>query len=197
MPRLHQTQSWASKEFATLYYALGGRGDAPAAGSTEFAVDSSSAGAFTVGFLLVIAIETVVVHLLLRQWSVVAAYALTVISVYSMFWLVGDFRAMGRLPLLLEGDELLVRTGLRFKANVPLPELRAVTLPTWRDIPQRAPDYWNFARPGEPNVVLELARAIEVTMMFGLHRSASRIGLRLTEPAKFRDAIATRVGAKS
>jgi hypothetical protein len=175
---------------------LGGRGVPPAAGSTEFAVDASSAGAFTVGFLLVIAIETVVVHLLLRRWSVVAAYVLTAISVYSMFWLVGDFRAMGRLPLVLDGEQILVRTGLRFQAVIPLGEVRTVTLPSWREIPQRAPDYWNFARPGEPNVVLELAHATTVTMMFGLHRAASRVGVRLTEPERFRDAIASRIGER-
>lgn len=165
-------------------------------GSTEFAVDASSAAAFTVGFLLVIAIETVVMHLLLRRWSIVAAYVLTALSIYSMFWLVGDFRAMRRLPLVLDGDQLLVRTGLRFQAIVPLRELRVVTLPSWREIPQPAPDYWNFARPAEPNVVLALAHAIPVTMMFGLKRSASRLGVRLAEPGNFRDALAARIGER-
>jgi hypothetical protein len=114
----------------------------------------------------------------------------TAISIYSMFWLVGDYRAMGRLPVVLEAEQLLVRAGLRFQATVPLAEIRAVTLPSWREIPQGAPDYWNFARPGEPNVVLELAHAVDVTIMFGLHRSASRVGVRLAEPQKFHDAVA-------
>jgi len=104
------TKSSASREFETFYYAFGGRGASPVAGTAAFAV--------------------------------------------------------------------------------PLHELRAVTLPSWRDIPQRAPDYWNFARPGEPNVVLELAQTITVTMIFGLRRSASRLGVRVAEPEKFHDAIA-------
>lgn len=38
--------------------------------------------------------------------------------------------------------------------------------------------------------MLELAQTITVTMMFGLRRTASRLGVRLVEPEKFHDVIA-------
>jgi len=49
--------------------------------------------------------------------------------------------------------------------------------------------YYAFAR-GHAAIVLELAHTIPVTMMFGLRRTASRLGVRLAEPEKFHDVIA-------
>lgn len=181
-------------EIATFYYAFGGRGDHPPRGAVMFSVDASSAGTMAAGFGLVIVIETVVMHLLLMRWSLVAAVALTGFSLYSVLWLVGDYRATRHRPVVLDGRRLILRAGLRCHVVVGIEQLASVRLLSWRDVPERAAGYLNTTRPGHPNVMIELRDPIKVTTVLGLQRPAQRIGLRLVEPQRFRDAIASVAG---
>jgi hypothetical protein len=181
-------------EIATFYYALGGRGDRPPRGAVTFAVDASSAGTMAAGFGMVIVIEAVVMHLLLMRWSIAAAVALTGLSLYSLLWLVGDYRATHRRPVVLDGRRLVLRVGLRCHVVVEIDQLRSVRLVSWRDVPERAAGYLNTTRPGQPNIVIEVRAPIKVTTLLGLQRTTQRIGLRLVEPQRFRDAIVSVAG---
>jgi hypothetical protein len=181
-------------EIATFYYALGGRGDRPPRGAVTFAVDASSAGTMAVGFGLVIVIEAVVMHLLLMRWSLVAAVVLTGLSLYSLLWLVGDYRATRRRPVVLDGRRLVLRVGLRCHVVVEIDQLRSVRLVAWNGVPERAGGYLNTTRPGRPNIVIEIRDPVRVTTLLGLQRSAQRIGLRLVEPQRFRNAIVNVAG---
>lgn len=181
-------------EIATFYYALGGRGDRPPRGAVTFAVDASSAATMAAGFGLAIAIEAVVMHLLLMRWSIVAAVALTGFSLYSVLWLVGDYRATRHRPVVLDGRRLILRVGLRCHVVVEIEQLMSVRLLSWRDVPKRAAGYLNTTRPGRPNLVIETRAPVKVTTLLGLQRPAQRIGLRFVEPQRFRDAIVSVAG---
>jgi hypothetical protein len=181
-------------EIATFYYALGGRGDRPPRGAVTFAVDASSAGTMAAGFGMVIVIEAVVMHLLLMRWSLAAAVALTGLSLYSLLWLVGDYRATRRRPVVLDGRRLRLRVGLRCHVVVEIEQLASVRLLSWREVPERAAGYLNTTRPGRPNVSIELRAPVKITTLLGLQRPAQRIGLRLVEPQRFRDAIVSVAG---
>ncbi len=69
--------------------------------------------------MMVIAVETVALHLLLVRWSEIAAWILTLLSIYSAVWLIGDTRAIFRRPIRLDGEALRLRFGLRWSLDVP------------------------------------------------------------------------------
>lgn len=65
-------------------------------------------------------LEAFVVHLLVMQWSWVAATALTVLTLYTLLWMVGNTRAVVLSPLLVDDTTLTVRWGAFFREYIPL-----------------------------------------------------------------------------
>jgi hypothetical protein len=179
-------------ELATFYYAAGGNGDRAPDDATAFPLETSNARTMLLGFGLVLAIETPIAHLLVARWSAVVTAVLTLLGVYSLIWLIGDYRATMRRPVLLLPTRLAIRVGLRYRVDVPLEDVAGVAVASWRDAGQRNPETLNTARPASPNVVIEFRAPRRVTGIFGITRVARRIGLRLRDPAGFQWAVAAR-----
>lgn len=145
----------------------------------------------------VIAVETAALHLLLRSWHPWLAWTLTALSLWTIVWLIGDYRAIGARPVVLEADALLVRLGRRFQALVPLSEIARVEVPSWRDVPPKgSPGYLKLSGPASPNVLLTFVHPMEFTGPAGIRKSFTRVGLRLDQPAELLRALeAVRSGA--
>ncbi|HEY0554190.1 MAG TPA: hypothetical protein VGG20_07980 [Thermoanaerobaculia bacterium] len=100
-----------------------------------FSVESARSLPFTAAICGVIAIETAALHLLLWPRHPWIAWTLTALSLWTVGWLIGDYRAIGARPVVLGDDALLVRLGRRFQARVPLGEIERAEYPSWRDVP--------------------------------------------------------------
>lgn len=183
-------------ELATLYYALiaprSTPGAAPLHDGATFAQLGARSGATTWGLGLAVVVETVVLHLWLARAYPVAAWASIALSAYSLLWLAGHHRAVGLRPVVLAGDTLALRAGLRLTARVPLAAVAAVEQVSWRTVPSPARGYLDAAQPAEPNVVLTLAEPTVVTGPLGLRRTVTRLGLRLDDAAGFVAAVRQR-----
>jgi hypothetical protein len=143
-------------EAATLHYALFARatGVAVRADAAVFSQGRGRSAATTWGLALVVAVEAAVVHVWLAPSHAAAAWGLTALSAYSLLWLAGHHRAVALRPVVLEGDTLALRAGLRLTARVPLAAVAAAEAVTWRTVPRRRAGYLDAAQPAEPNVVL-------------------------------------------
>lgn len=175
-----------STEIGVLYYALAPRGRTPhvPAGARTFAHERN--GGLVAGLLIAIAVETIPLHLFVAaRWGVTAAWVLTALSIYGALWLVGDYRAIAMRPIVVRDAEIVIRHGLRTEIAIPRSRIVRVDRPSWRRMPERAPDYLDLSRPGEPNVVLELDAPVEVRLMFGMRRTVGRIGVRVAEADRF------------
>lgn len=117
----------AGNELAMLYFALfSWKRRAPASQDSAFTYHKDSGyAAFIAGMMLVIPVETLVVHLLVSQWSDAAAWVLTAGSLYATLWLVADCRASALRPIVFEGSVLKIRSGMRFSADIPLERIAA------------------------------------------------------------------------
>lgn len=176
----------AAYEFAVLGYALGfGRGAGVRPG--EHAVDARGWGALLTALSMAAAAEMGVVHLLVMRWSPGAAWVITALSLYSVLWLVGDWRALGARAPALTGGTLHLRVGLRWRGEIPLDHIAVAERATWRD--SSAEEVLNTLKPLQPNVVVRLRRTVRVRGPFGLMRSAHTLGLRLAEPDRFLEAV--------
>lgn len=65
--------------------------------------------------LFVMLVEVFAVHLLLMHYSTLAALIVSAISVYGMIFLVADLSAVLKSPVLIIEDQLLLRTGMRWR----------------------------------------------------------------------------------
>lgn len=156
-----------------------------------FSVESARSLPLTAALGGVVAVETAALHLLLRIWHPWIAWTLTALSLWTVVWLIGDYRAIGARPLVLGPESLLVRLGRRFQARVPLREIAKAEAPSWRDVPPKgAPGYLKLSGPGSPNVLLTFARPVELRGPAGIRKSFTRVGLRLDQPADFLQRLA-------
>jgi hypothetical protein len=121
-------------EIAIFDYAfLGWRKPAP----RGFTVHQRSSWGTIVGvFVFLIAIESVCAHLVIQIWSVKAAWIVTALDVYGVFWLLGDYQALRLRPTRIEGGTLHLSYGLRWRAEIPLDAIASVesvrTEPDWK-----------------------------------------------------------------
>jgi hypothetical protein len=143
-------------EIATLHYALSPGRPAPAAGHRaagprgRVLSAGRPLGGHGVGFGLAIVVETVVLHLWLARSYPAAAWGSTALGAYSLLWLAGHHRAVGLRHVVLAGDTLALRAGLRLTARVPLAAVAAVEELSWRTVPPPARGYLDAAHPRSP-----------------------------------------------
>jgi hypothetical protein len=111
-------------EIAVIVYAfVGWRKPAP----RGFTIHQRSGWGTIVGvFVFLIAIESVCAHLVVQIWSVKAAWIVTALDVYGVFWLLGDYQALRLRPTRIEGDTLQLSYGLRWRAAIPLNAIASV-----------------------------------------------------------------------
>lgn len=74
-------------------------------------------------FLMVICIETYAFHVLLMKWSAIAAWTLTLLSIYSAFSIVAHMKALLKRPSFLTHQKLILRNGLLADIVIPLTEI--------------------------------------------------------------------------
>jgi hypothetical protein len=150
-----------------------------------FSTESARSLPFTAALCGIIVIETAALHLLLYSRHPWIAWALTLSSLWAIVWLIGDYRAVGALPVVLGPETLLVRLGRRFEAAVPLSEIETAETPNWRDVPAKGtPGYLKLSGSSSPNVLLTFAHPVEFKGPAGIRKSVKRVGLRLDAPAE-------------
>lgn len=141
--------------------------------------------------LLALAAETAVVHLVVAHYAEPLAWVLTALGIYSGMWLVGDLHAARHNPILLAGDTLHLRAGLRWQADVPLSRVRSLR----REAPSGgAHDTGavNFVLFGSPDLWLELDGPVVVQGPFGIRRRTSVVGVGVDDPQRFAAALEER-----
>ena len=165
-------------ELAILWYAvLGWKGAAPSSvNDTAFPGHRLNAYPAVVGaLLLVVAIETVAVHLLVGLWLEPLAWGLTALGVYSMVWVFGDLNAARAMPSRINDRGIVVRTGLRWRAEIPWSDIVAVsrTRPAETGV--------STALFGDPSLWLESRAPVRIQGPFGITRTTRLVGLAIED----------------
>ncbi len=146
------------------------------------------------GFLSMCVIEGVGMHILVAIfWSEVVAMILTALSVYTVLFLVADFVAILKRPIVVEQSHLVIRTGTRWNATIPLHAIANVEIASKkRDDDQSS--MLKITPFGNPNVILRLNTTHEVEGLYGIKRKASVIGCFLDKPQDFVELIQNSIG---
>jgi len=139
--------------------------------------------------MIVVVVEVAPVHLLVALWSPAAAWVLTGLSLYTVLWLLGDYRAVVLRPSLLRatphGEVLEVRLGVRWNLRLPLAAVRAVRRVGARPPAASTPGYLRAVAIGQPRFLLELAEPVTARGPYGWRREVSLLGLTVDDEAAF------------
>jgi len=174
-------------EFALVYFAFGGwfkKFVNPDSNNLPFSYHRKSGYAAILGIIMMVLLaETAALHLLLQIWSKVAAWIFTGLSMYSLLWLLGDYHAIRLHPIVLSRNALFIRTGLRWRATIPLADIAAIQKFNARA--KRTKDYLGLAVFGDPRFVIHCKQPVLVQGLFGIKREVCRIGLTVDDEKVF------------
>jgi hypothetical protein len=174
-------------EMAVLYYSLFAwrrRPQSPS-GSKVFTYHRTSGyGAILFALLIVTLAEMIPVHILVTRWSPGAAWILTILSVYGLFWFVADYRATRLRPILLDDETLCVRTGLRWTIRIP----RANIIALHRKAPKSEP-FLRATLPMMKSLWIELTEPVTAQGPYGIEKRARWISVAVDDAKAFQEEL--------
>lgn len=131
------------------------------------------------GFILLIALEMPMLHLLLHfAWSPLVANIVSGLTLLSLLFFIAEYRAMVRRPVSVDTDNLYIRNGIFNASIVALTNISAVK--PHKGYVGRAKDHKRYNFAGEPNVVIALKQA---------DNNVKYLYLGLDQPQAFIDAV--------
>jgi len=135
-----------------------------------------------------IALETIVLHLLLARVTEVGAWISTGFSIYAVLWIIGDAHALRLGRIRVEREAVVIEIARRWAAVIPRRLIAGVHLET-----AVAEGTVNLAIE-TPTVAIELSEPVTVRGPFGLTRTGARLALTVDDAGGF--VAALEVGAR-
>jgi len=179
-----------TSEIGIFYYGLTAWREKPhvPTGSLSFSHHQRSGqGGVVFAFLVLMAGEGFVAHLLLAKWQVVVAWLFTASTVYGALWLIADLRACILRPVVISEDEIVFRAGLRQTLVVK----RALVSRVTRSQPDPSQkDCLSLKLMGPPSHWVHLVEPVLARGAYGRLRWVSAVGLEPDDPAEFERVLA-------
>jgi hypothetical protein len=102
--------------------------------SHEFSYHKDSGTVAILAILMVIVlVETFVIHILLQRWSPLAAWILSAASLYTVIQVFGILRSLSKRPISIENGYLELRYGILGESTIPLENIGSFEL-SFKDI---------------------------------------------------------------
>jgi membrane protein YdbS with pleckstrin-like domain len=181
-PRLVQI---LASELSFIHYGLFAWRNRPRYTTTEevFTYHQKSGLGLIVGvFLVLIAIETPVLHYFISLEFPVLAWVVTALGLYAVVFILGDFNACRWRPIRVRNGNLELNTGLRWRCTIPLSEIEKVESTTF-DIEDKE-GLLNAAVIGNQNLLVTLKSTHAATGIYGFTKEFDRLAVTVDEPEK-------------
>lgn len=140
--------------------------------------------------ILIIAVETVAIHFLLTQWSSVAAWILTALSIYTAIQVFGFAKSLSKRPISINKESLTLRYGILNEVEIPLSDIDKVELSRK---PLEKNELTRTLSPLEEteshNVIIRLKEENELIGLYGMKKKFNLLGLHIDEPNEFKEKI--------
>jgi hypothetical protein len=146
--------------------------------------------AFFAVILFAVVVETFVLHFFLAQWSNVAAWILTGLSIYSLFFVFGDFNAIRKRPMYFKEDGLMVNISLRWRVFIPFEQIASVEL---RSPDAETEEFANFILFTEANTVINLQSELTAQGLYGLKKKFTMLALSMDDRNTFAQKLTERL----
>lgn len=181
-----------SAELGVWYYALLSWRQKPYTLPGEKAFSYHNAGGYMnmmLGLGLAFPVEIVAVHLLLVQWSMMAAVAATALSLYAAIWLIGDARARIMRPIAVGPAAVRLECGIQMEATISLSDIERIAFSdgNLEGIPES--DRLNYGTFYHPDAWVVLKQPAEVRTLIRAKRVRA-VGISVDDPKAFATHIA-------
>lgn len=141
-------------------------------------------------FIFIIAIETFVIHFLLTQWSMVAAWVLTSLSTYTALQVFGFAKSLAQRPISIQHDKLTLKYGILNEVEIPFSAIDKIELSS------KTLEKNEFTQTLSPlgeleshNVVIHLNEENELLGLYGIKKKFKVLGLHIDQAQEFKESI--------
>ncbi|WEA42705.1 beta-carotene 15,15'-monooxygenase [Priestia aryabhattai] len=187
-----------SSEMLMFYYAFGTWKKKPSAEVNTFTLyKRSSFITFQIMIIHAIVIETLGLHWLLHNTSVILSIVLLILNIYSIVFFLGDIQALRLNPLRVEDDRLYVSFGLSKRMEISFSDIAEIVEDAHilqQKVPNTTIEF--IARDFEtvhPDLLLILKSPIEATLFMGIKKKYQQVAIRVDDPHAFKKIVKERL----
>ncbi|MED4208447.1 beta-carotene 15,15'-monooxygenase [Priestia megaterium] len=185
-------------EMLMFYYAFGTWKKQPSnEGNTFTLYKRSSFITFQIMIIHAIVIETLGLHWLLHNTSIILSIVLLILNIYSIVFFLGDIQALRLNPLRVDDDCLYVSFGLAKRMKIRFQDIEEIIEDTHileQKIPNTTIEF--IARDFEtvhPDLLLTLKSPIEATLFMGIKKKYKQVAIRVDDPHAFKKIVKERL----
>ena len=132
--------------------------------------------------IFVIAIETVVIHILLNLWNPLVAWIVTGISIYTAFQFFGIARSISKRPITIRNGRLVLRFGIMNDVNLSLASIQEIEKIT-KPVEDKSVRYLSpFDEMEGHNILITLKSEATLNGLYGIKKKFNRIALHVDRP---------------
>jgi hypothetical protein len=183
-------------EVTLLWYALfcwRAQPDIPTGARAITIHRRSGWGSVVACMVVLIAFESLGIHILIQHWSVRVAWVITALDLYGMLWLIGDYHAIRLRPTLALEETVEFRHGLR--SHMTIRRDRIATVERVRqEADWKRKGTLKLAMLDEPSHLIRFRGPAVVRGLGGVERTIDSIAIRPDDEGEFLDAMGTRFG---
>ncbi|WP_408023314.1 hypothetical protein [Tenacibaculum sediminilitoris] len=143
-----------------------------------------------IAIIFIVAIETVVLHILLQKWNVTVAWILTFLSIYSGIQLLGFLKSMSKRPIFIKDDKLYLRYGIMNETTIDLKSIDSIEISS-KDL-ERNTETRKLSFLGElesHNIIIRLKQVNELTGLYGIKHKYKNLALHIDKKNEFMTRI--------
>lgn len=146
--------------------------------------------ALLIAIIVIVAIETVVFHILLAKWNNIAAWVLTFVSIYSGFQIFGFLKSMVKRPISIENDKLFLRYGIMNEVTIDLKDIDSIEVSS-KDIEvNKETRKLSFLGELEShNIVIRLKVENTIIGLYGMKRKFKNLVFHVDRKIEFKNQI--------
>ena len=142
------------------------------------------------GLVLVLAIEAFVLHILVAGWSIIAAWILSALSIYTAIQIIGFARAFAARPISINQDSLSLKYSLLNEVTIPINAIESIELS--KKEMDKDPLTKKLSPLGElesHNMIIRLKEEHQLTGLYGMKKNFKVLGLYVDEAERFKNEL--------
>ncbi|KAA1245259.1 hypothetical protein [Aquimarina sp. RZ0] len=159
--------------------------------STEFTYHKNSGTiGLLAGLILIITIETYVLHILLIRWSTVAAWIITGLSIYSGIQIFGFLKSIYNRPILIQDGKLYLRYGIMSETSIDINNIVSVTISSASiEFNDKIRKLSPFGELESHNVLITVHKENALFGLYGMKKSFKTLALYIDDKERFKTEI--------
>ena len=143
-----------------------------------------------IGVILIVGIETFVMHILIEKWSITVAWILTGLSIYTVFQIIAIIKSIPKRPIQIHGRKLYLKYGIINETAINIEDIESVTITTKeiesdKEMKKLSP----IAHIEGHNILIRLKKENILYGFYGIKKNYSTLILYVDKVQEFKNKI--------